>query len=173
VKDTFDLLTKPISQAAFAPYGCVVQVGSSGLLVNDGTARRYDIDSFSGKQADPALALTTSIFQVDAVTLPRTIRILERHSRTAQLIVPVSASEHVVVVCLSGSHSTPDLQTLGAFRLTGEQGVIYRPGVWHHPIMALDRNALFLVQSWQDGTDRDCEVIAIDPLRITGASSMP
>jgi len=167
MKDAADLPVTPISEAAFTGYGCVVQVGSLGLVVNDGTARRYDIDRFPAKEADPALALITSVFQVDAVTLPRTARIMERHNRTAQLIVPISVSERIVIVCRSGNHGTPDLQTLSAFRLTGEQGVIYRPGVWHHPIMALDRKALFLVQSWQDGTDDDCEIRAIDPLRIT------
>ena len=32
-----------------------------------------------------------------------------------------------------------------AFRATGGQGVNYARGVWHHPVLALDRETDFLV----------------------------
>jgi ureidoglycolate hydrolase len=46
------------------------------------------------------------------------------------------------------------------------QGMIYRSGVWHHPILALGRKALFLAQSWKNETERDCEIATIAQLVI-------
>ena len=40
--------------------------------------------------------------------------------------------------------------------------MIYRRGLWHHPILAIGADARFLVQSWQNGTEADCEVLAIE-----------
>jgi ureidoglycolate lyase len=166
MKPVVDLQLAPISHDAFAPFGRVVQAGGSGMLVNGGTAHRYDIDSFPGANVDSSLSLITSVFRADGLTLPRTIRMLERHPRTAQLIAPISAHAHVIVVCSSRSDGSPDLQTLSAFQLGAEQGVVYRPLVWHHPIIAIGQESVFLVQSWQDSTDRDCEITAIDPVSI-------
>jgi ureidoglycolate lyase len=156
-----------ISRSAFAPYGRVVQVDGAGMLVNDGTARRYDVHTFPGSKVESSLSLVTSIFKADGLTLPRPIRMLERHPRTAQLIVPITAIAYVIVVSLSRSDGAPDLRTLRAFRLGEDEGVVYRPLVWHHPIIALDRKSLFLVQSWQDGTDRDCEITSIDTVLVS------
>src|SRR4051794_32016138 len=122
MKANIEIPLVPASRATFEPYGYVVQAGLSGLPVNDGTARRHDIDIFPAEKADQSLSLVTSVFEVDGLALPRTIRMLERHPRTAQLIVPISALEHVVVVCLSTGDGVPDISTLGAFYLTGEQG---------------------------------------------------
>ena len=167
MKPSINLQLAPISDEAFAPFGQIVQVGGSGMLVNGGTAHRYDIHAFPGREVDPSLSLVTSVFRADGLTLPRMIRMLERHPRTAQLIVPISAQAHVIVVCSSQNDGSPDPNTLQAFHLGAHQGVIYEPSIWHHPIVAVGRESLFLVQSWQDGSDHDCEIIAIDPVSIT------
>jgi len=172
MKPSINLQLAPISNEAFAPFGHIVQVGGSGMLVNGGTAHRFDVHAFPGREADPSLSLVTSVFRADGLTLPRTIRMLERHPRTAQLIVPISAQDHLIVVCSNRSDGNPDLSTLGAFRLEADQGVVYKPGVWHHPIVAIGRESLFLVQSWQDGSDRDCEITAIDPVSILALPDM-
>lgn len=35
----------------------------------------------------------------------------------------------------------PDLSTLAAFVATGEQGIAYGAGIWHHPMIALGTQA--------------------------------
>jgi ureidoglycolate lyase len=44
--------------------------------------------------------------------------------------------------------------------------MIYRQGTWHHPILALGVAARFLVQSWQDGTASDCEIVSVAPILV-------
>jgi ureidoglycolate lyase len=46
--------------------------------------------------------------------------------------------------------------------------VNYRAGVWHHPIIALDGPADFVMLAWEDGTPRDCEERPLSaPLLVT------
>ena len=68
-----------------------------------------------------------------------------------------------MIVCLSGSDGRPDRATVAAFRCSPRQGVIYRSNLWHHPIAALGASAQFLVQSWQDATEGDCEIVSTGP----------
>jgi ureidoglycolate lyase len=161
-----DVLLRPSSHSAFSPFGTLVEMGRPAVSTNNGTALRHDIDSVPAFKVNPKSALVTSIFEAEGLSLPRTVIMLERHPGSQQLIMPISSSGHVVVVCQNGSDDAPDLRTLAAFHFTGRQGMIYRPGAWHHPILALGGKSLFLVQSWQNGDERDCEVATILPTVI-------
>lgn len=157
---------RPVSSVAFSPFGTLAEMGQPAVPANNGTALRHDIDRFPSSAADPSSSLVTSIFEADGLLLPRSIGMLERHSCSSQLIMPIASSGHIVVVCLNGVDDAPDLRTLVAFRFDKRQGMIYRSGVWHHPILALGRKALFLVQSWKNETERDCEIATIAQLVI-------
>ncbi len=71
------------------------------------------------------------------------------------------AARFLVLVARGGDR--PDLSTLAAFLATGTQGVSYHPGVWHHPMIALDREIDFACFVWEDGTDADCTVVDLAP----------
>ncbi len=152
----------------FAPFGAVVEMGRPAVAVNGGTALRHDVDRFTASAARTGFSLVTSIYEATAQDLPRPVGLLERHRNSPQLIMPVSGDGHAVIACLSGPDGAPDLSTLAAFRFTARQGMVYRPGLWHHPILALGQPAHFLVQSWQDGTEADCEIVPIAPTTVVG-----
>jgi ureidoglycolate lyase len=73
------------------------------------------------------------------------------------MFVPLACRRFLVVVCPSDARGEPALDQLRAFVCGPGQGVNYRPGVWHHPIIALDGPADFVMLAWEDGTARDCE----------------
>ena len=50
----------------------------------------------------------------------------------------------------------PDVSGLRAFVCGPGQGISYGVGVWHHPIIALDDDADFVMLAWEDGTALDC-----------------
>jgi ureidoglycolate lyase len=150
----------------FAPFGTIVEMARPATPVNGGTALRHDVDVFLASEAKAGFGLVTSIYDADAQKLPFPISMLERHSNSTQLIVPIKGEGHTVIVCLSGPDGAPDLGTLSAFRLTARQGVIYHKGLWHYPILALESRSQFLVQSWQNGTEGDCEIVSIAPTTI-------
>lgn len=157
---------RPATKAAFEPFGWIVETGDSGRDANNGTARRHDIHSHPAADVKAGSRLVTSIFEAKRQQPGHSIAMLERHPNSIQWIVPLGGAGHIVIVGQSGRDDIPDLATLVAFSFSAAQGLIYRRGLWHHPIMAVGADARFLVQSWQDGTEADCEIVAIEPVTI-------
>ena len=147
------LPVEPLTPAAFAPFGDVVSADAtrSVYAVNDGTAQRFHalarVDSEGGT---PVL----SIFRARPRELPFEVRMLERHPRGSQAFVPLSGAPYLVVVAADPS-SPPR-----AFLARGDQGVNFRKGTWHHPLLALERESDFLVVD-REGADDNCDEAAL------------
>jgi ureidoglycolate lyase len=147
----------PLTREAFAPFGDVIGLDlSGGSSANQGTATRYDrVARLAGSrpEAQPNLAVFRSV----AKTLPFQVKLLERHPCSTQMFVALACQRFLVVVCPDDARGEPDLSQLRAFVCGPGQGVNYRAGLWHHPIIALDGPADLLMLAWEDGTARDCE----------------
>lgn len=57
--------------------------------------------------------------------------------------MPLSGERMLVVVASAGA--VPDRAAVRAFVTNGRQGVNYRRGTWHHPLIALAGTGEFLV----------------------------
>jgi ureidoglycolate lyase len=151
------LQAQPLTREAFAPFGDVIGLElSGGTHANQGTATRFDRIAqltSSRPEARPNLAVFRSV----AKTLPFEVRLLERHPCSTQLFVPLTCRRFLVVVCPEDARGEPDLAHPRAFVCGPGQGINYRAGVWHHPIIALEEPAELLMLAWEDGTARDCE----------------
>lgn len=165
-QDAQRLPLRSADAASFRSFGTVVEMGGPAISVNDGTALRHDVDAFAAADARGGFRLVTSIYDAEGRDLLKPISMLERHPNSAQMIMPLGGEGHLVIVCGNAQDGAPELGTLTAFRFSARQGVIYRPGLWHHPIFALGRQTQFLVQSWQDGSADDCETWPILPWTI-------
>ncbi|WP_224368827.1 ureidoglycolate lyase [Hyalangium versicolor] len=162
------LRAQPLTREAFAPFGDVIGLGlAGGSSANQGTATRFDrIAQLTSSRpgAQPNLAVFRSV----AKALPFEVRLVERHPCSTQMFVPLSCQRFLVVVCPSDARGEPELGQLRAFLCGPGQGVNYRAGVWHHPIIALDGPAEFLMMAWEDGTALDCEERPLStPLRVS------
>jgi ureidoglycolate lyase len=154
------LSCRPLTPDAYAPYGDVVMAsprGEPGRPANQGTARRFDrllgIDDLRPGRA----ALDVSVFRCQPRSAgPFEVAVLEKHPASTQVFVPMNARRYLALVALGGEE--PDLGTLAAFVAAGTQGVSYRPGVWHHPMIALDGETDFACFVWEDGSAEDCVV---------------
>lgn len=145
-----------LEAAAFAPYGTVIEAAGASLAANQGTAARFDQDASLVNQRSEA-RLAISVFRCAAQTSqPFPVRLLEKHPCSTQLFVPMNAERYLVIVALGAD--APDLATLSAFVARGAQAVAYHPGVWHHPMVALDATIDFVCFVHEDGTTRDCVV---------------
>ena len=94
---------------------------------------------------------------------PIEIHLLERHPLGSQAFMPLSQHDWLVVVAHGNTAgNAPDFSTLACFRASGEQGVSYDRGVWHHPLLVLQPVQDFLVidrqgeghnldEVWHDG----------------------
>lgn len=133
----------PLSASAFAPFGQVIEAaGGESFPINQGTCERFhdlarlELDTANGRAG-------VSIFRARPVELPFAVRLLERHPLSTQAFVPLTARRYLVVVAPAGA--APEPSVVCAFLAGPGQGVNYARGVWHHPLLALDAEADFLV----------------------------
>ena len=160
-----EIAAEPLQREAYRRYGDVIAADPRlpSTSANAGTARRYDhlgtIENWRPGTALPNLC----VFRVEPFSgSPFVIRLLERHRQSTQVFIPMAGAERYLVIVCEG-HESPELRTLKAFIARTEQGITYRPGIWHHPLIALDRQTDFACIVHEDGTDGDSEVRNIAP----------
>ena len=142
-------LPEPLTRAAFAPFGQVIETRNSDHFpINGGMTDRFH--ALSTVELDPDGKAILSIFRSRRWADPIQIKMLERHPLASQAFMPLSAHDWLVVVA-----ETPEAQALKCFRARGDQGVQYAAGVWHHPLL-VDRAQQFLVID-RDGAGRNLE----------------
>jgi ureidoglycolate lyase len=157
---------RPLSAAAFAPFGEVIEPAAARRVfeVNDGTAKRFHdlarIDTGSDG-GHPVL----SLFRASPRELPFEITMLERHPLGSQAFIPLGGARFIVVVA-----DNPETEPL-AFLAQDGQGVNYRRGTWHHPLIALDRDSDFLVID-RGGEGCNCDEVALARNRRIESSSL-
>ncbi|CAG8653445.1 20206_t:CDS:2 [Gigaspora margarita] len=176
------LTAEPLTCESFAPYGHVIasfkEPSVSPFMTsiahnvritpaNQGTARKYnhiapvinfretDVISKNDKgtvvqfvaKARPNL----SLFRCSPMKLPIQVKLLEKHPYSSQAFIPM----------YSGSkEGNPNLETLRSFIAKNNQGISYNPGVWHHPMIALEDTTNFACLTHESGNQlEDCEEI--------------
>jgi ureidoglycolate lyase len=157
------LPVEPLTRGAFAPFGEVIAADAARttVAVNDGTAQRFHA---LGRVDGDGGTTVLSIFRAQPRTLPFEVRMLERHPHGSQAFVPLSGAPYLVVVASDPS------QPPRAFLARGDQGVNFRKGTWHHPLLALERQSDFLVVD-REGDDDNCDEVALaEPWTIAMAS---
>ena len=154
---------QPLTKASFAPFGTVIEAdGATQIDINQGTAIRFDamagVDVASG-DGMPIISLFRGTRRPD----PIKIHLLERHPLGSQAFMPLSQHDWLIVVADgNAAGDAPDFSTLTCFRATGQQGVSYDRGIWHHPLLVLKPVQDFLVidrqgeghnldEVWHDG----------------------
>lgn len=163
------LLAQPLTAQAFAPFGEVIDVRSSGqrIAINAGSSLRHHDLARPSAQAPGQLAL--SLFDAQAAPAPWPVRLLERHRLGSQAFTPFGSALRMLVVVAPAHLAAHELQAqhLQAFISNGQQGINLRAGVWHHPLISLDAGPWLVVDRVSDDPAEtvDCEV---QPLRHWG-----
>ncbi|MDQ7976566.1 ureidoglycolate lyase [Paraburkholderia sp. SARCC-3016] len=152
-----------LTREAFAPFGDVIELdGARHYPINGGTTERYhdlarvDVGAENGR---PLI----NVFRGQPHALPIEISMMERHPLGSQAFLPVGDVRYAIVVAPAGDL---DPLRLRAFMTHGWQGVNYAKGVWHHPLLALDRVSDFIVID-RGGDAPNCdEQILPEPWRL-------
>lgn len=139
----------------FAPFGQVIQASGAGAAANQGTATRFNHAATLASHRPEAQA-NVAVFRALPRALPMALRLLEKHPRSSQMFVPMTAPRYGVVVARTAPDGAPDLATLRAFVCASHQAINYDPGTWHHPMIALDTPSDFVMLAWEDGGPDDC-----------------
>lgn len=159
------LVPEPLTEAAFAPFGSVIDLCdiTAAREINHGTTERVDFGAEIETAWNGGRTALSLFRSVQATALPFAVRFLERHPHSSQAFLPIDGSRFLVVVAPAGPE--PDPGDVRAFLSRGEQGVNYRAGVWHHPLLALREGDVFLVVD-RVGPGNDCEKYAFDGTKI-------
>lgn len=150
------LVPQPLTRAAFARFGQVLETdGARQLPINQGTTIRFD--GLAVADTGPEGQAQISIFRGTPRPAPVAIGMLERHPLASQAFFPLSRHDWLVVVA-----EEPEANMLHCFRATGDQGVQYAPGVWHHPLLVLVDQQDFIVVD-RLGAGNNLEERVLDP----------
>ncbi len=134
------LIPQVITAEAFAPYGELIGARGELMMINGGTTKRYhkQVVTETGPDDHPGQTII-NLFRAQARTLPMKIDMLERHPLGSQAFLPADPAPYLVLVATGDANKDqPDMSTLALFLVSGE-GVNYRAGCWHYPLLSLSR----------------------------------
>lgn len=130
------IIAQPLTAAAFAPYGDVLEVGGPARVINAGLCQRYhdraQMDFSDGRAG-------ISIFQAQLRALPYQFDLIERHPLGSQAFIPMTDDPFLVIVA-DGPSATPL-----AFLTNGAQGINLHRGTWHGVLTPLSGSGMFAV----------------------------
>lgn len=152
------LTAKPLTQAAFTPFGQVLSASS------DAPERV----AYAGQVENTRPNAKANLTFIRSAPKPPIIRVLEHHPFSNQFFIPMKDALYLVAVCPPLSDGAPDVERLVAFIAKSGQAVNYNLGVWHAPLCALENPVDFVMQRWDDGGPEDTVAISLEtPIAVT------
>lgn len=134
------ILTQPLTAAAFAPYGDVLELKSQpDKLINQGLCGRHhdlaEMDFHGGRAG-------ISLFDAQPRSFPHTLDMVERHPDGSQAFIPMSQTRFLVIVApdQDGKPGTPL-----AFETAPGQSINLHRGTWHGVLTPLSAPGMFAV----------------------------
>ncbi len=132
---------EPLTAAAFAPFGDVLDATGDFRLINAGLCQRHHDRArldFAA-DADPKNRAGLSIFQAEPRALPYSFDLIERHPEGSQAFIPMTQHPFLVIVAQSPSAKPR------AFLTNGAQAINLHRGTWHGVLTPLHAPGLFAV----------------------------
>ena len=137
------LTPQPLTAQAFAAFGDVIEARSDTVIsINQGTSQRFHdlarVDVASG-EGHPLV----NIFRALPYPEPLTLSMMEKHPLGSQLFMPLQ--EHAYLVAVAQASDQVSASDIAVFSASGNQGVNFRPGTWHHPLLVLAQQDFLVV----------------------------
>jgi len=129
--------TEPLTAAAFAPFGEVLEASGDFRLINAGLCRRHHDRAALDFGPDGRAGI--SIFRAEPRALPYDFDLIERHPDGSQAFLPMTQHPFLVIVAESPA-AVPR-----AFLTDGAQGINLTRGTWHGVLTPLAAPGLFAV----------------------------
>lgn len=129
--------TEPLTAAAFAPFGDVLDATGDFRLINAGLCQRHHDRATLDFGAQGRAGI--SVFKAQPRALPYDFDLIERHPDGSQAFLPMSEHPFLVIVAASPA------DTPRAFLTNGTQGINLYRGTWHGVLTPLHAPGLFAV----------------------------
>ena len=155
-QDIQEIRIQPLTAEAFAPFGEVIACnGNDFFHINDAHTERYH--ALSTAEAQDATVGISIFRNIKKTAVPFSIQMFERHPLGSQAFIPMQGQAFLVVVAPNLNAEQPDLDQIHVFISNGQQGVNYRAGTWHHPLLTLEAPSDFTVID-RIGSGHNCDV---------------
>ena len=156
---TITLKAVPLTRERFAPYGEVIESSRSNSdAMNEARFERFDNLCNVDLLKDSKVAVSIARCRTPT-SLPLRLDMVERHPLGSQAFVPLSPCKMVVVVAPPGE--SVDAGDLRAFVSNGRQGINYRRGTWHMPLIAFEAGQEYLIID-RGGVEPNCDIHTLD-----------
>ncbi|MEE3287038.1 MAG: ureidoglycolate lyase [Pseudomonadota bacterium] len=141
--EALTLRPEPLTAKAFAAFGDVVEAHADTVInINQGTSQRFHdlarIDVASG-DGHPLV----NIFRASPYPEPLILSMMEMHPLGSQLFMPLE--DHAYLVAVAEMSDKVRARDITVFTANGYQGVNFRPGTWHHPLLVLQQQDFLVV----------------------------
>jgi ureidoglycolate lyase len=150
----------PLTPERFAPYGNVIAAGNHDrTAMNEARFERFDdlAEINVDESGDGHVAISIARSRA-ATVLPYRFDMLERHPLGSQAFIPLAKFSFIVVVAEAGE--SVDIDDLQAFVTNGSQGINYRRGTWHMPLISMAVDQEFLIVD-RAGSTHNCEELVL------------
>lgn len=134
------IVTEPLTAAAFAPFGEVLDAtGAPDKMINQGLcARFHDLATLDFVEGRAGI----SLFQAELRALPYRLDMMERHPLGSQAFIPMSQDGFLVIVAEDDSDRPGPPR---AFQSAPGQAINFHRGTWHGVLTPLSGSGLFAV----------------------------
>ncbi|MCJ2090005.1 ureidoglycolate lyase [Methylobacterium sp. E-005] len=127
--ETRFVTAEPLTEAAFAPFGTVIDMATvAPRPMNGGMARRFH-DLAAIEVVGEGARTVIGLVEAEPYPLPLRLSLVERHPLGAQAFVPLSAAPFLIVVCPDEGGQPGRPRAFVSARPF--QGICYARNTWH------------------------------------------
>ena len=138
-----------INKSNFAEYGDLISTHDvKPIDINAGYAKRFDNLANLNTSKDEGKAIV-SIFSASKRTFPMTIDMMEKHPLGSQAFIPMKETTFLCFVAPPGK--SPDTNKIQSFIIPPKNGINYKPGIWHFPLISTEDTNFLVIDRKGEG----------------------
>ena len=125
-----------VSRSNFAEFGDLISTSDINPIdINAGYAKRYDNLADLNTLENGGKTIV-SIFSALKRTFPMKIDMMEKHPLGSQAFIPMKETTFLCFVAPPGE--LPDINKIQSFIIPPKNGINYKPGIWHFPLISTE-----------------------------------
>ena len=126
----------PITSENFSKFGDMITTENiKPLEINNGYAKRFDEIAKLDTSTENG-ETTISIFSALKRSFPMKVDMMEKHPLGSQAFIPMKETTFLCFVAPSGE--SPDINKIQSFIIPPKNGINYKPGIWHFPLISTE-----------------------------------
>ena len=138
-----NLNIKEINKKNFSQYGQLISTKDvKSENINRNTTKSFNdlvnIEIFGNDNQ-----CRVNIFKAKKRQFPLKINMLENHPFSSQTFIPLQKTSFIVVV--TKLSKVPNLNLLEAFKVSPEEGINFKPKIWHFPLIAIEDSSFLII----------------------------